>query len=360
MNTPLNLYREKIQKGYIQADQKQMTIVLKELNTLHAQLLENERRATKWTDRIKRLLFTQKPIIGLYLWGPVGSGKTLLIDLLYHCAPRKKMRRHFHAFMQYVHSELARIQGTPNPLEKVASHIAERASLLCLDELLVTNIADAMILGKLLQALFRNDVCLITTSNTHPDELYKNGIQRERFLTAITAIHQHLSIIQLNTGCDYRRKKPLTSTTYHTPLDEHTLKKLVEQFDHFSKSAPYSRKPIEILGRPIAIIRASSGVLWADFQALCDRPRATEDYLTLAKCYHTFIIGNVPLLHQLHTGTVLSFIHLIDVLYDTKKRLILSATAPLNELYKPDSNGLDFKRTISRLTEMQSLEGFFL
>jgi len=294
---------------------------------------------------------------GIYLWGGVGRGKTYLMDLFYDCLPfERKLRTHFHRFMQRVQQDLVRYQGASNPLELVADRIAAEALVVCLDEFFVLDIADAMILSGLFKALFERRIVLVTTSNTHPDRLYENGLQRQRFLSAIALIKHHTSVIELLPGTDYRLRNLSQATLYHCPINEGTEALLSQSFYALApdKSEIHEREQIEILGRKLPTHFCAEDVVWFDFQQLCDGPRSTFDYVEIAKLYHAVLLSDVPQLGADQDDQARRFVSLVDALYDRRVKLIIAAEVPIQVLYSGKNLAFAFQRTRSRLVEMQS------
>ena len=297
------------------------------------------------------------PVTGLYLWGSVGRGKTWLMDLFCASLPRGFVRRrHFHRFMQEVHQHLARLHHQLAPLEHVARAIARDTRVLCLDELYVADIADAMILSGLFAALFRRGVTMVATSNVAPQELYKDGLQRQRFLPAIALLGRHLEVVRLGGSTDYRLRQLTAAGTYlpaDAPDADARLAALFEQLARHDIAAPGS---IDIAGRAIPVVRVGAGVAWFTFAALCAGPRSSEDYIEIAREYQSLIVADLPVLDAAHENEARRFIALIDELYDRNVKLIVTAAAPPAELYRGARLGAQFARTASRLTEMQSAE----
>lgn len=351
--TPLEAYQKKLYTGEITEDALQEK-VMNSLEEIYHALVKRQQIRDSQIGKLRRKIKPRAPIKGLYLWGSVGVGKTFLIDTFYECLPVRKIRLHFHAFMQQIQQSLREEQGIKNPLEKIAKQIADDVLVICFDEFFVANIADAMILGELFTHLFKGGVCLVTTSNIAPDELYKNGIQRERFLPAIDLIKQEVQVIHLKSEKDYRLQHIEKAGVYFTPNDSDAEKNMEAAFQHFSNCPNVSTEKIEILGRNIEIIKQARNTIWFDFYKICGRPRSQNDYLELVKDYNTFLISNVPNFNQASSDLTLSFIHLIDVLYDNQKRLVISAETVATELYHGKSYKTAFARTESRLIEMQS------
>jgi cell division protein ZapE len=297
------------------------------------------------------------PVKGLYLWGAVGRGKTWLLDLFFASLPKAFARRcHFHRFMQEVHLRLAHLQHEQSPLEHIARTIARDTRVLGLDELYVADIADAMILGALFDGLLRHGVTLIATSNVAPRELYRDGLQRQRFLPAIAALEQHLEVLQVGGTTDYRLRRLTQASIYLPSGQADTAAHLDALFSHLADHATQHGGTIEIAGRPIAVIRAGTSAVWFDFAALCVGPRSQEDYIEIAREYSSVIVSDVPVLDSLHEDEARRFIALVDEFYDRNVNLIVSAAAAPAALYRGERLSELFARTASRLTEMQSVQ----
>ncbi|MGB2681119.1 MAG: cell division protein ZapE [Candidatus Competibacter sp.] len=294
---------------------------------------------------------------GLYLWGGVGRGKTYLVDTFADALPlERKQRIHFHSFMRSVHAELKDLKNQQDPLKSVARRFAEKARVICLDEFFVADITDAMLLDGLLRELFANGVTLITTSNLPPDDLYKNGLQRARFLPAIELIKQHLDVLNVDGGVDYRLRYLEKAEIYHYPLDDRAEQILNDLFDHIAPEPGHRGGDLEIEGRFIPTLREADGIVWFSFRAICDGPRGTADYIEIARCFHTVLVSNVPVMDWQMENQARRFINLVDEFYDRGVKLALSAAAPLLELYRGEKLRFEFQRTLSRLQEMQSHE----
>ena len=358
MKTPLEVYQQKLSNGEIAEDAQQCKVIDR-LEKIYRNLIKRQQFRDSQIGQLRRKIKPRRPIKGLYLYGSVGVGKTFLLDVFYDCLPVPKVRIHFHAFMQQVHQSLKENQGTKNPLQKIARQIADDVLVICFDEFFVSNITDAMILGELFKALFKGGVCLVTTSNIAPDDLYKNGLQRERFLPAIKVIKNNVRSIHLKTTTDYRRRHIEKAGVYFSPLDNNAEKKMETAFELYSAAKSFCTEKIEILGRQIEIIKQADNTIWFDFYKICGRPRSQNDYLELVKHYHTFLVSNVPVLDDVKSDLILSFINLIDILYDAQKRVVISAEAPVTKLYSKDKHKVAFDRTESRLIEMQS-DDYFL
>jgi cell division protein ZapE len=292
---------------------------------------------------------------GIYLWGSVGRGKTYLMDLFYASLnfPEKE-REHFYRFMQGVHAELRAAAHRTDPLEHVAAALAARSRVLCLDELLVDDIADAMILGGLLGALIRRGVTLVATSNRPPRDLYKDGLQRQRFLPAIRLLEEHLDTVELNGGTDYRLRHLQGARIYVDSADPHGDAALRAVFRACVPGEASGPLTLSVGGRPIAAIDSGGGVAWFEFSALCRAARAADDYLELAQRCHTLIVSGVPIFDSNDDDAARRFIMLVDTLYDRGTALVVSAAAEPPQLYQGERLRFDFERTASRLLEMRS------
>lgn len=352
--TPKEYYQQELDAGRIRPDEQQRPII-ERLETLFQQLVTREKKGTKarlvrWLEKAKKASLTR----GLYLWGSVGIGKTFLMDCFYHCLPIPKMRLHFHQFMLQTHNALNAIQGKKNPLQIIAKDIAKTTSVICFDEFFVSNIADAMILGELFFHLFKNGVTLVTSSNIPPDLLYFDGLQRERFLPAIELIKKNTDVIHLHSKMDYRQQHIRQSGVYYTPLNSTAEHNMENAFTHFSQGAEAVYEPLTIYQRDIAVIKRAGSVVWFNFEIICGRPRSQNDYLSLTKNYHTVMIQNVRPIQSNENDLILSFIYLVDILYDAHCRLIMSSSVPLDQIYIAGKSLQAFQRTLSRLIEMQS------
>ena len=296
----------------------------------------------------------KKPVTGLYLHGPVGVGKTYLGDLFYqNVVEPRKSRFHFHHFMQQVDAQLRRLQGQKDPLRRIAANIAKTTRLLCFDEFMVHDVADAMILAELLQALFAHDVVLVATSNTPPDELYSQGVQRERFLPAIALIKQHCQVLTLAAHPDYRLGRAPQRQAYLYPLDKAAQNVLIEQF---AAIAPDVQEGIDLCvqNRLIPCVKCSERAVWFKFDIICNLPRSQLDYIEIADRFETVFVSDIPILTVNDTVRIILLIHFIDVMYDRGIRLVISAAVAVEQLYLKGEMYTVFQRTLSRLAEMQS------
>ncbi len=293
----------------------------------------------------------------MYLWGGVGRGKTWLMDLFYQSLPfPERRRRHFHRFMYDVHRELKELQNQESPLELVAESIAQTTRVLCFDEFFVADIADAMILTGLLSGLFKRGVTLVATSNIQPADLYQDGLQRQRFLPAIELIEQNTDVLSIMGQTDYRLRRLTQAGTYLKSSARDTPGRLEALFAELADEGNESSGTIEVEGRSIPVIRESQSIVWFSFSALCSGPRSQDDYIDIARNYQSVIVSDVPVLDAQRENEARRFIALVDELYDHNVNLIVSAEAPPAELYRGDQLAMQFERTVSRLTEMQSEE----
>ncbi len=301
--------------------------------------------------------FTKNSSKGVYLWGNVGIGKTFLMDLFYHQLPfDQKYRTHFLPFMREIHVQLNHLQGIKNPLLKIAQDWAARVRVICFDEFLVNDIADASILGGLLAAFFSQDICMVFTSNFEPDDLYKNGIQRHLFLPTIEKIKHETAVIHLETISDYRDRYPIKINHYCYPLTVETQAYMESAFSRFSTGISYTKDPLIINDREIYVEKISGKIVWFDFLAICGVPRSQNDYLDIVEKFEMIFISNLRQIRANENNLVRSFIQLIDVLYIARTKLIISAALPIEKIYENGELAFEFKRTLSRLTQMQSAQ----
>ena len=343
----VSYYRQNLERrGFVQ-DPSQWRAV-ERLQHLYEEWSAYKRRRSS---ALKRLLVKPPLPKGVYLWGPVGRGKSFLMDAFFLCVPLVRKRRvHFHHFMREIHRELDGLKGAEDPIAEVAARTARRHRLICFDEFHVSDIADAMILGRFLEHVMERGVEFVMTSNYHPDQLYPGGLQRERFLPAIELIKSRLDVVSVDGGTDYRRLKMEQVRVYH--LEEGPLAQIFEEL----KDVQEEWHPLDVEGRTIPYRKRAGGVVWFDFQALCGGPRSYADYVDLAKRFHTLIVSGVPRMSARQSDAARRFTWLVDVLYDERVKLVLSAEAPPEELFTEGQNAADFQRTVSRLHEMQSAE----
>ncbi len=303
---------------------------------------------------LKRLLVKPPLPRGVYLWGGVGRGKSFLMDAFFLCVPLVRKRRvHFHHFMREIHRELDELKGAEDPIAAVAERTARRWRLVCFDEFHVSDIADAMILGRFLAQVMDRGVEFVMTSNYAPDQLYPSGLQRERFLPAIEFLKSRLDVLEVDNGIDYRRLKMEGLKAYHAgPGGDDELLRIFESL----KDVEEEKHPLDVEGRRIAYRRRAGGLVWFDFAALCGGPRSYADYVDLARRFHTVIVSGVPRMGPRNADSARRFTWLVDVFYDDRVKLVVSAEAPPEELFTEGANAAEFARTASRLHEMQGAE----
>lgn len=353
--TPLQRYQADLEQPDFSADPAQAKAV-QLLQDLYQQLLAAPRsgRSRWWPFARAR---SPRPVTGLYFWGGVGRGKTYLMDTFYDALPfEQKLRVHFHRFMQRVHRELKVLAGQKNPLQTVAERLANETRVICFDEFFVSDITDAMILAGLFEQLFARGVTLVATSNIEPDGLYRNGLQRSRFLPAIALIKQHTRVVNVDGGTDYRLRTLEQAELYYQPLGAAADRSLSDSFARLNPDAGHLQQDaaIEIEGRMINARQVSDDVVWFDFTALCDGPRSQNDYIELAKEFQAVLVSDVPQMTAAEDDQARRFINLVDEFYDRNVKLVLSAATPLESLYNGHRLAFEFARTRSRLLEMQS------
>ena len=331
-------------------DHAQMA-ALDRLQQLSDELAEFRRARSS---RLTRLFAAPEIPRGVYLWGGVGRGKTLLMDSFFATVPiRRKTRVHFHAFMRDVHESLAALKEESDPLLQVAAQIARRHRLVCFDEFHVSDIADAMILGRLLDGLLENGVVLVMTSNYPPDGLWPDGLLRERFLPAIALIKHWLDVVEVDAGVDYRLRTLEHVETFYVPAGGAADAAMAQAFEAM-RSGPNEATQVTIQGRTIAARRRAGSMIWFDFAALCDGPRSQRDYLELARRFAVVFLSDIPYLTIDRADAARRFTWLVDILYDHRVKLVASAAAPAAGLYPEGPNAREFSRTVSRLTEMRT------
>ena len=358
--TPLSKYEADLASGGFTPDAAQRKAV-EALQRLYDELIQYRRQQGGGVlAKLKALLGNEpKAPQGIYFWGGVGRGKTYLVDTFYETLPfEQKLRVHFHRFMHRVHKELKELKGKSDPLPIIADKLASEAQIVCFDEFFVQDITDAMILGTLMQELFKRNVVLVATSNIVPDDLYKNGLQRARFLPAIELINNHCEVINVDSGIDYRLRTLTKAEIYHAPLDADADKNLQRYFtelapDHCSRNTDGT---IRINGRDIPVRLECDDVVLFDFAAICGGPRSQNDYIELAQLYHAVLISNVPQLGGNSDDAARRFLALVDEFYERRVKLILSAAVPLEDIYTDGKLKFEYQRCISRLQEMQSQE----
>lgn len=354
--SPRARYEADLQREGFRRDESQAQAV-EALQQLYQALLKPAPQPSLW-DRLRGRTEVP-PVRGLYFWGGVGRGKTYLMENFYESLPfDNKMRAHFHRFMRRVHRELKVRAGQKNPLEQVADTIADEARVICFDEFFVSDITDAMILAGLLDGLFRRGVTLVATSNIEPSGLYKDGLQRVRFLPAIDLLQKHTRVINVDGGVDYRLRALEQAELYYTPLGEAAEQGLARAYESLAPAGAQKRADIklEVEGRPIKARFVADDIAWFDFTELCDGPRSQNDYIELAREFHSVIVSDVPLLGGDKDDQARRFINLVDEFYDRHVKLVVSAAEPLDRLYGGGRLGFEFERTASRLLEMRSRE----
>jgi cell division protein ZapE len=354
-----DIYRRELKERGFRADPAQEAAV-DALNDLRERLGRASRASPNGARKLLSSLRKRRPTPlerGLYLWGGVGRGKTWLMDLFVHSLPfEAKRRRHFHRFMHDVHAELKALGNREAPLEQVAENIARDTRVLCFDELFVSDIADAMILGTLLDGLFKRGVALVATSNVPPKDLYKDGLQRQRFLPAIRLLEDNTRVLAVDGGTDYRLRQLTQAGTYLDSGDPQANVRLDALFSQLSDSDPSEGGTVEIEGRAIPVVKESENVIWFEFEALCEGPRSQNDYIEIAREYQSVLVSHVPQLNATRENAARRLIALVDELYDRHVNLIVSAAAPPDRLYRGERLTFEFQRTVSRLIEMQTEE----
>lgn len=355
--TPLERYQADLQRPDFFHDAAQETAV-RHLQRLYDDLVAAERTSSGLLGKLfgKK---QQEPIKGLYFWGGVGRGKTYLVDTFFDALPfEQKTRTHFHRFMKRVHEEMRTLKGEKNPLTIIGKRFAEESRVICFDEFFVSDITDAMILATLLEELFKNGVSLVATSNIVPDGLYKDGLQRARFLPAIELLKKHTEIINVDSGIDYRLRALEQAELYHFPLDADAEQSLEKSFRSLlpEQCRVQENDALNIENREIVARKTASGVAWFEFRELCDGPRSQNDYIELGKIFDTVLVSNVERMDAYKDDMARRFINMVDEFYDRSVKLILSAEVELKDLYAGGRLEFEFQRTLSRLLEMQSHE----
>lgn len=364
--SPLSRYQQALEAGEYQADAVQRQAVT-QLDQIYQALQQLPAPAAANAGKRRNLLSRwlgkseettpQRPVQGLYMWGGVGRGKTWLMDLFFHSLPGdRKLRLHFHRFMLRVHEELTELQGQENPLEIVADGFKAQTDVLCFDEFFVSDITDAMLLATLLQALFARGITLVATSNIIPDNLYRNGLQRARFLPAIDLINEYCDVMNVDAGIDYRLRTLTQAHLYLTPLNQQTQDTMDHIFLKLAGHAGEEAPVLQINHRPMPTLRAVEGVLAIDFHTLCEEPRSQLDYIALSRLYHSVMLYNVRIMGPLKENTARRFLALVDEFYERHVKLVIAAEASMFEIYQGEQLKFEFQRCLSRLQEMQSEE----
>ncbi|WP_206485178.1 cell division protein ZapE [Thalassotalea sp. G2M2-11] len=357
--SPIEKYNQDLARDDFQYDAAQEHAV-KQLQRLFEDLQNKPlpvKGFKKVLNRWKRVVAKseRRHVQGLYFWGGVGRGKTYLVDTFYECLPfNNKMRVHFHRFMHRVHQELKSLSGHADPLKIIAKRFADETCIICFDEFFVSDITDAMILGTLFEELFAHHVTLVATSNIIPDELYRNGLQRARFLPAIALINANCDVVNVDSGVDYRLRTLEQAEIYHFPLDQKAEQNLHQYFEQLSVEKGQANIDIEINNRQLAAIEESKGVIHFDFAVLCESARSQSDYMELSRIYHTVLLANVKQMDVDCDDAARRFIAMVDEFYERNVKLIISAEVAMEQLYHHGGLAFEFKRCLSRLQEMQS------
>lgn len=354
-------YLSALQNHGFESDPSQLTAV-ELLETVHNGLCDESSTLNPlqkpWQKLLHRLQGKQKPwapVQGAYLWGGVGRGKTFVMDVFFDALPfDDKQRFHFHRLMYRVHNQLKSLRGESDPIAIIADELAAQTRVICFDEFFVSDIGDAMILGRLLDALFSRGITLIATSNIPPDELYKDGLQRQQFLPAIELLKQHTRVLNVDGENDYRLRVLEQAEIWHAPLDAQAEINLQNYFTAIAPDEGSEGRSMEIHGRDVLTRRRADGIAWFDFAELCDGPRSQDDYIEIARAFQTVLLSRVPQLGMEQENQARRFIALVDEFYDRRVKLIVSAEQPADTIYTGRRLNREFQRTLSRLTEMQS------
>ncbi len=348
----VEFYQHALEERGYSADQAQLAAVQRLQGCYEDWLAYKSRR----TNKLMRLINPPEIPRGVYMWGGVGRGKSFLMDSFYSVVPlQRKTRIHFHEFMRGVHRQLDELQGVADPLEIVAQKVARKYRLICFDEFHISDVADAMIMYNLLSALFNNGVSFIMTSNYDPDTLYPDGLHRDRLLPTIALLKEKLDVLNVDAGNDYRQRAMEQVDAYLTPLSAATDAALRKAYSSIAEVADQDPN-LRIESREIHALRRAGGIIWFDFATLCGGPRSQNDYLEIASQFHTVILSGVPRMSASMSSEARRFTWLVDVLYDHKIKLIMSAQVPAIELYTEGTLSNEFHRTVSRIIEMQSRE----
>ncbi len=353
-NTPRSRYQKDLENPEFEPDEAQR-IAVDNLQRLYDELVAQPPEKLGLLAKLGWGSKPRPPVQGLYFWGGVGRGKTYLVDTFFECLPfEEKRRMHFHRFMHRVHLDRKQLRDQADPLVVIGKRLASETRVLCFDEFVVNDVADAVILVKLMRVLFDEGVSLVATSNVEPKDLYLGGLQRDLFLPAIDMIYQYTDVVNIDSGIDYRLRFLDKAETYFHPVDETASAGMLYNFEHLAPDVGVDKGVIEIEGRDLDFIKRADGVIWFEFSELCDGPRSQNDYIELAKTFHSVLLSNIPVMDRLHEDQARRFINLVDVFYDHNVKLIISAQAQATELYAGKRVAFEFKRTISRLQEMQS------
>jgi cell division protein ZapE len=348
-------YMERLQRDGHVEDAAQLDMIIR-FEDLRARLVAQPSRRG-WLRTMFSRRRPREAVRGLYIWGGVGRGKTFLMDLFFESLDiEQKKRIHFHRMMHDVHGRLKALNAVEDPLDKIAGQIALETRVLCFDEFFVSDIGDAMILGRLLQGLFERGVTLVATSNSRPDDLYRDGLQRQRFRPAIELLNTHCEVVNMDGGTDYRLRLLEQAGTYQHPIDDDARAHLAYYFDEIALLGVEDDVDLDINGRPVRARRVAKGIAWFDFASICDGPRSQADYIELARWFPAVIISGVPQFDARQEDQARRFVSLVDEFYDRRVKLVLSADAAVDALYAGKRLEFEFERTTSRLVEMQSSE----
>lgn len=358
MTTPWQKYQSDLMSDSFQPDEAQEKAV-KELQRLYDELVSDNAKPSP--SFFRKLMFKNNsqlsPVKGIYFWGGVGRGKTYLVDTFFDCLPfDNKMRVHFHRFMHRVHYEMKKMENQTDPLKNVAAIFAKEARVICFDEFFVSDITDAMILGTLMEELFKRGVVLVATSNIEPENLYRNGLQRARFLPAITLIEEQTNIINVDSGIDYRLRTLKKAEIYHFPLDKAAQQNLDYYFYELARDSGENNKTVAINNRQLSTQKEGDGVVMFSFEILCNTPRSQSDYMEISRCYNTVMVSDVRQMSEKDDDVARRFIAMVDEFYERNVKLIMSAEVAQKDLYQEGRLVFEFKRCLSRLVEMQSEE----
>ncbi|CDH20409.1 cell division protein ZapE [Xenorhabdus bovienii] len=363
--TPSSLYQSALSEGQYQPDEVQCNTVAR-LDIIHHDLGNRSPEHVLPSSGLKSILGRlfgglsteqPRPVQGLYMWGGVGRGKTWLMDMFFQSLPTdRKLRLHFHRFMLRVHEELTALQGHENPLDVIADGFKAQTDVLCFDEFFVSDITDAMILGTLLEALFKRGIALVATSNIPPDELYRNGLQRARFLPAIEQIKKYCDVMNVDAGIDYRLRTLTQAHLYLTPLSEDNRQEMHRMFQRLAGREGEPNPVLEINHRSMPAISSVDGVLAINFKTLCEDPRSPLDYIALSKLYHSVLLHDTPAMTALDESAARRFLALVDEFYERHVKLIINAETPMERIYQGELLTFEYRRCLSRLQEMQSEE----
>lgn len=364
--SPLALYQQALNNGDYQPDEVQRTAIAR-LDVIQQALIATPAAPSAPSGglfgKLKGLMGKEKtaplpPVRGLYMWGGVGRGKTWLMDLFFRAIPGdRKLRLHFHRFMLRVHQELTELQGQSDPLEIIADRFKAQTDILCFDEFFVSDITDAMLLGTLMEALFARGIALVATSNIPPDDLYRNGLQRARFLPAIELIKRHCDIMNVDAGIDYRLRTLTSAHLWMQPLNDETAREMERMFVALAGVARDDEKPVlDVNHRPLPTLGVAEGVVAMDFHTLCGEARSQHDYIELSRRFHSVLLYNVPVMLNRTEDQARRFLALVDEFYERHVKLVVAAEASLFEIYQGERLKFEYQRCLSRLQEMQSEE----